>query len=63
MFSCLYSVCNIKISLENIVGLKVISLFSEITLKYGSLKDEPKTFDVLNFGIKKPDCLSTVGSG
>ena len=41
----------------------VQSLFSEITWKYGALIEDPRTFELFNLGIKKPDCLSTVGSG
>ena len=44
-------------------GLKVRSLFTSMTLKYGTNKDAPVLPESLKFGIKKPDCLFTVGSG
>ena len=48
---------------EKNLGLKVTSWLSDIAKKYGRLKDAPKFFDSLNDGVKKPDFLSTVGSG
>ena len=63
LFFCLNSFWNIWKFFEYKTGLKVKSLFSDRTWKYGTLIDEPKTFELLTFGSKKPDCLSTVGSG
>ena len=40
-----------------------MSLFSEITLKYGRLNDVPRTLLLFNLGCKKPDLRSTDGSG
>ena len=40
-----------------------VSRPSEITLKYGIDKESPNELELSNFGIKKPDCLFTVGSG
>ena len=63
LFSCLYSIEDIKVSVSNQIGLKVKSLFSESTLKYGIVKELPSTSELLIAGCKKPLFLFTDGSG
>ena len=40
-----------------------MSLSISITLKYGTFIDVPKLSELAYDGVKKPDFLSTVGSG
>ena len=47
LFSCLYSKDDINVSVSNQVGVKVRSLFSEITLKYGNVSELPRTLELL----------------
>ena len=49
--------------MSNQVGVKVRSLFSEITLKYGNVSELPRTLELLIPGWSNPDCLFTDGSG
>ena len=58
-----YSDCKTVLPSTYNLGVNVKSLFSDITLKYGICKAVPKVLVSENLGIKKPDCLLTVGSG
>jgi len=51
------------VSFSNNVGVKVKSLLSEITLKYGSETEVPRILELLIAGLISPDCLFTEGSG
>ena len=63
LFFCLNSFWKRASLLPKNWGENVISLLSEITWKYGTEIESPWELELLIFGIKKPDCLLTVGSG